>query len=133
MGAGEAQRRGKHGPSKESNCTKGGKGGKGGQLKGDAADAKGFIGISHDKMPFVVAGVAVVVLTLTAVVAMVFCRRCRAKASRSLQSDAARVEQGEVAEGSATKDVVTTGVPFDNTVVTGIPVDHEGASASAKV
>merc|ERR1712060_653044 len=107
-------------------------GGKGGQLKGDAADAKAFIGIGHDKMPFVVAGVAVVVLTLTAVVAMVFCRRCRAKAVRSLQSDAARQEQGEVAEGSVTKDVVTTGLYFDNNVVTGIPVDHASVSASAK-
>merc|ERR1711920_1079939 len=91
------------------------------------------IGISNDKMPFVVAGVAVVVLTLTAVAAMVFCRRCRAKASRSLQSDAARVEQGEVAEGSAAQDVVTARVPYDNNVVTGIPVDHESVSASAKV
>merc|ERR1719203_460340 len=71
--AGDAKRRGRHGPSKDKNCTKGGKGG---QLKGDAADAKGFVGIRHDKMPFVVAGVAIVVLTLTAV-AVVFCRRCR--------------------------------------------------------
>merc|ERR1712151_1386771 len=52
----------------------------------------------------------------TVVAAMVFCRRCRAKASRSLQSDAARVEQGEVAEGSIAKDVVTIGVPFDNSL-----------------
>merc|ERR1740121_3533397 len=104
--------------------------GRHGQLQDGAPRSKG---VSNDMMPFVVLAAAAVVLTLTACVVIVSCRRCRAKDPRSLQSDAARLEQGEVGQDNATKGVVITGVPMDSNVVTGIPVEHGGASAAGEV
>merc|ERR1712066_58427 len=101
----------------------------------DAARGHGHKkGLSRDMIPFVVLAAAGVVLSLTTCVAVVSWRRCRAKNARSLQSDAARVEQGEAGQGCVAEGVAATGVPVDgNVVVTGIPVSGEGASAAGKV
>jgi len=128
-----------HGHSRSADATRG----HGQFLGGAAEDSKsshgqskdgsaGKKGLSRDMIPFVVLAAAGVVLTLTTCVVVVSWRRCRANSARSLQSDAARLEQGEAGQGSVAKDVVATGVPIDNNVViTGIPVNGEGASSAA--